>query len=191
MGALVETLNKIASLELKQSSREPQLRGIDLVETLSDLRIVLDPYCQEADVAIHWNIPRNLPPVWADRQRLLQVLLNLTKNSERALEHVTDKVIDISVTARKDGVSVRITDSGPGIAKGQKLFQPLQKGADATGLGLYLSRAFMRSFRGDLRHDPDQAGCCFLLELSVAAAPEEPSLTTELSGEHAHPAPTA
>ena len=62
-------------------------------------------------------------------------------------------------------MSIRFTDTGPGIPADQKIFQPLQKGADATGLGLYLSRAFMRSFRGDLRHDPRHPGCSFVLEL--------------------------
>jgi C4-dicarboxylate-specific signal transduction histidine kinase len=108
--------------------------------------------------------------VQADRHSLLQVLLNLTKNSQRALETSAVKTIEIAASARLGAVEIRLTDSGPGIAPGQKLFQPLQKGADATGLGLYLSRAFMRSFRGDLRHDPDRAGCSFLLELAVAAA---------------------
>jgi signal transduction histidine kinase len=74
---------------------------------------------------------------------------------------------------------MRILDNGPGIPAGQKLFQPLQKGADATGLGLYLSRAFMRSFRGDLRYDPSQPGCCFVLELAalVDAAPVDADAT--------------
>ena len=168
LGATVETLNKIASLELKQSSRDPQLCGIDLVETLSDLRIVLDPYCQEADITPHWNIPRDLPPVWADRQKLLQVLLNLTKNSKRALEHAEVRKIDISANCEDGHVSIRVTDSGPGISSADKLFLPFQEGADATGLGLYLSRAFMRSLHGDLRHDPNVPGCCFVIELAVA-----------------------
>jgi two-component system, LuxR family, sensor kinase FixL len=167
LGATVETLNKIASLELKQSSRDPQLCGIDLVETLNDLRIVLDPYCQEADITLHWNIPRNLPPVWADRQKLLQVLLNLTKNSKRALEHAEVRKIDISANCEDGHVSIRVTDSGPGISSTEKLFLPFQEGADATGLGLYLSRAFMRSLHGDLRHDPAVQGCCFVIELAL------------------------
>jgi two-component system sensor kinase FixL len=171
LGAMVQTLNKIASLELKQSTREPQLCGIDLVETLRDLRIVLDPYCQEADIALHWDIPRELPPVLADRQRLLQVLLNLTKNSKRALERAAVKRIDITA-AREDGhVCIRVSDAGPGISSVEKLFQPFQEGADATGLGLYLSRAFMRSLHGDLRHDPAVPGCCFVIELAVADSP--------------------
>lgn len=117
--------------------------------------------------------------------------MNLTKNSQRALESAPRKVIEIAASSRKDGVSIRITDSGPGIPAGKKLFQPLQKGADATGLGLYLSRAFMRSFRGDLRHepshDPSEAGCCFVLDL-VAAAIEEPASIEDphpLAPEHA------
>jgi signal transduction histidine kinase len=170
LGAMVETLNKIASLELKQSSREPQLCGIDLVETLSDLRIVLDPYCQEADIAIHWDIPRELSPVWADRQKLLQVLLNLAKNSKRAMEEAKVKRIDISAYCEDGQVCIRVTDTGPGISSAEKLFQPFQQAADATGLGLYLSRAFMRSVHGDLRHDPAVPGCCFVIELALAGS---------------------
>jgi len=172
LGSLVETLNKIASLELKQSASDSQIAGIDLIETMEDLRIVLEPYCQEADILVAWNVPKELPPVWADRHSLLQVLLNLTKNSERALADAGEKRIDIVVTAVRSGVLIRITDSGPGIASSEKLFQPFQKGADSTGLGLYLSRAFVRSFRGELRHDPTVPGCSFVIELAVAGSIE-------------------
>jgi two-component system sensor kinase FixL len=169
LGSLVQTLSKIASLELKQSVGSAQPGSTDLNEVLSDLRIVLEPCCEESDIQLHWNIPKNLPLVQADRHSLLQVLLNLAKNSQRALEPVPRKSIEISVSATSDGVSIRFTDSGPGIPAGQKLFQPLQKGAEATGFGLYLSRAFMRSFRGDLRHDPQHPGCSFVLQLATAA----------------------
>lgn len=172
LGSLVETLNKIASLELKQSANDSQMSGIDLIETLEDLRIVLEPYCQEADIAIVWKVPGELPPVWADRHSLLQVLLNLTKNSERALADAGEKRIEISVTESNGTVSIRVTDSGPGIADTGNLFLPFQKGAESTGLGLYLSRAFVRSFRGELRHDPAVAGCSFVIELAAAGGGE-------------------
>jgi two-component system sensor kinase FixL len=183
LGAMVETLNKIASLELKQSSREPQLCGVDLVETLGDLRLVVDPYCQEAEIAIHWDIPDGLPRVWADRQKLLQVLLNLAKNSKRAMENAEVKRIDISARCEDGHVCIRFTDMGPGISSAEKLFQPFQQGADATGLGLYLSRAFMRSLRGDLRHDPTVPGCCFLIELTVNGSAD---VSQELEQNGAH-----
>jgi PAS domain S-box-containing protein len=165
LGSLVETLKKIAALELKQSVGSYEPASVDLNEVLTDLRIIMEPACEESDIQLVWNVPDRLPPVQADRHRLLQVLLNLTRNSQRALEFTPQKTIEVSAAAGTGGVSIRFTDNGPGIPGGQKLFQPLQKDADASGLGLYLSRAFMRSFRGDLRHDPRRAGCSFVVEL--------------------------
>ena len=170
LGSLVETLNRIASMELTQSSSKSDAGAIDLSEALDDLRIVLEPCCHEADIEVHWDIAKDLPPVWADRHRLLQVLLNLTQNSERALRDAEVKRIDVSATVGKGVVSVRVTDTGPGISSVAKLFQPFQEGAESTGLGLYLSRAFVRSFRGELRHDPSVAGCSFVIELAIGGS---------------------
>ena len=170
LGSLVETLNRIASMEMTESSSKSEAGVIDLSEALDNLRIVLEPCCHEADISLHWDIAKDLPPVWADRHRLLQVLLNLTQNSERALRDVEIKRIDISASAGKGVVLVRVTDSGPGISSVPKLFQPFQQGAESTGLGLYLSRAFARSFRGELRHDPSVPGCSFVIELAKAGS---------------------
>jgi signal transduction histidine kinase len=172
LGTLVDTLTRIASVQLKPSEERSRVTGIDLIEVLDDLRMVLDPYCEGAGVSVHWQskMPQALPSVWADRHHLLQALLNLTKNSQRALEGADVKNIVISVSARPDAVSIRVTDSGPGPASAESLFQPFQKGADATGLGLYLSRALLRSFRGDLRYDPAVPGCSFIIDLAVVTS---------------------
>ena len=172
LGSLVETLTRIASVELKQSQRSNTVAGVDLFETLDELRIVLEPYCREAGIDVHWSVPEELPPVWADRHSLLQVLLNLIKNSERALDQAAAKRIDIAVSANAHAVFLRVTDNGPGISSSEKLFQPFQQGAKSTGLGLFLSRAFVRSFHGDLRHDPTVAGCSFVIELAIAGPSE-------------------
>ena len=169
LGSLVETLSKIASLELKRSVGVSELGVADLAEVLTDFRIVLEQMGEESDIQIRWTVPEKLGPVQADRHSLMQVLLNLAKNSQRALEEAREKVIEIAVTPNPNGISIRFTDSGPGLPSGQQIFRPLQKGAQATGLGLYLSRAFMRSFRGDLRHDASHAGCSFVLELAAPA----------------------
>jgi two-component system sensor kinase FixL len=171
LGSLVETLNRIAVLELRQTAGG-DVGAIDLAETLDDLRIVLEPYCAEADIALDWSVPEEIPPVVADRHRLLQALLNLTRNSRRALENSEVKRIAIEVSSTSAGVSVRVADSGPGISMPEKLFQPFQKGAEATGLGLYLSRAFVRSFRGELRHEPAASGCSFVIDLVRAGIPD-------------------
>lgn len=165
LGSLIQTLTKIASLELKRSTGGFTFPRFDLQEVLTDLRIVLEPSCEESEIELRWNVPRDLPRVRADRQLLMQILLNLTKNSQRALETTETKWIEISARKTQEGISISVADSGPGIPIGRELFQPLQKGADATGLGLYLSRAFARSFQGDLRQDPTVAGCSFTLDL--------------------------
>ena len=168
LGSLVEALNKIASMELRQSTGSLEAKVLNLNEILDEARIVLEPYCAESDITVNWKVPERLPYVWADRHALLQVLLNLAKNSRRALEGASLKRIGVSVTIEHGIVAIRVTDTGPGIVSAEKLFQPLQKGAEATGLGLFLSRAFMRSLRGDLRYDSDVPGCCFVIELAIA-----------------------
>ena len=169
LGSLVGTLSRIASLELKRSVGASRSETVDIGEVLTDFRIVLEQMSEESDIQLQWRVPERLGPVQADRHSLMQVLLNLAKNSQRALEAVRDKVIHVAAHSKSDGISIRFTDNGPGIPPDQKIFQPLQKGADATGLGLYLSRAFMRSFGGELRHDAGHPGCSFVLELASAA----------------------
>ena len=172
LGSLVEVLNNIASLELQQGTGGFKTKIVDLTEILDEARIVLEPYCAESDITVNWNIAEKLPYVWADRHGLLQVLLNLTKNSRRALESADLKRIDVSVAVEHGVVSIRVVDTGPGIASTEKLFQPLQKGAHSTGLGLFLSRAIMRSLKGNLRYDPGVPGCCFVIELAIAGIAE-------------------
>jgi two-component system, LuxR family, sensor kinase FixL len=77
------------------------------------------------------------------------------------------KELNISVETGKQQVLVRLLDSGSGVRNAADLFKPFQQGAEATGLGLYLSRAFMRSFQGDLRYEPTPSGACFMVELSL------------------------
>jgi signal transduction histidine kinase len=60
-------------------------------------------------------------------------------------------------------------DSGGGIDHPEHLFHPFQDGAQATGLGLYLSRAFMRSFGGELRYKALPWAACFVVELSTVS----------------------
>jgi PAS domain S-box-containing protein len=185
LGSLVEALSRIASLELRQSGSVSEGGAVDLKEVLDDLRIVLESYCDDVGITLSWHIPEELPAVWADRHRLLQVLLNLTKNSERALARSPVKQISFHVTVRPDSVAVQVCDTGPGIPVLDKLFQPFQQGADATGLGLYLSRELVRSFHGDLRHEASTSGCCFAINMLRADTYETiASATVEENATH-------
>lgn len=174
LGTLVDALTRIATAQLKRTSRQSRAGSVDLREVLDDIRLVLDPYCEDAGIEVSWHydVPDQLLQVRVDRHHLLQALLNLVKNSQRALQGSEVKRIAFSATAAREVVSLRVSDSGPGPAAIGRLFQPFQHGAASTGLGLYLSRALLRSFRGDLRYDPNP-GCSFVIDLPLAALREQ------------------
>jgi C4-dicarboxylate-specific signal transduction histidine kinase len=165
LGSLVEGLGKIATLELRQSAGSEEPAPVDLGSILDELRIVTEPSLRESGVLLRWHVPKTLPRVWAERHDLLQVLLNLTKNSQRAMQDQEEKEFRVSACVEDERVVVRVRDTGHGISNPERLFQPFQEGAEATGLGLYISRALVRTFNGDLRYEPGPAGCCFALEL--------------------------
>ncbi len=174
LGTLIETLEKIAALELRQTPY-PAAR-VDLPALLEELRIVIEAALREEGIGVSWHIEPGLPAVWADRQSLMQVFLNLTKNSQRAMRDRPCR--ELKITAHLDGghVAVRVQDTGGGVEYPNQLFHPFQPGAQSTGLGVYLSRALLRSFYGDLRYEPEpgagsrQGGSTFVVELSPVPA---------------------
>jgi signal transduction histidine kinase len=168
LATLVSGLERIASLELRQTATEAA-DGIDLLALLDELHIVVEPPLRDSGIELRWSLPASLPLVWADRHTLLQVFLNLTKNSARAMESSEVKVLTIAASVESGRVHVRVEDTGTGVAAPERLFQPFQPGAESTGLGLYVSRALVRGFRGDLMHVPRAAGCCFTISLTVVA----------------------
>ena len=165
LGDLVEGLGRIATLELRQSAGSEELARVDLGSVLDELRIVTEHPLLESGVLVRWDVPKVLPRVWAERHNLLQVLLNLTHNSQRAMQDQEVKELSVSACLERDRVVVRLHDTGHGISNPEHLFQPFQEGAEATGLGLYISRALVRTFNGDLRYEPGSSGCCFALDL--------------------------
>jgi two-component system sensor kinase FixL len=174
LGSLLEGLLRIAGLELRES--KPEAEYVDLGPILEELRIVIESEFQETDIDIDWRVQEPLPPVWAARQELLQAFLNITKNSQRAMQQNPapqgPKRLLVEASRENDAVQVRFIDSGPGVTAPDHLFRPFQAGAEANGLGLYLSRAFVRSFRGDILHQAQPSGACFVVVL--ATAPEAP-----------------
>jgi two-component system, LuxR family, sensor kinase FixL len=164
LGTLVLALERIAAMDLRQTASHAG--GVEVQSLIDELRIVIESGLRDNGVTSQWEMESDLPPVWADRQSLMQVFLNLTKNSERAMQNQERK--ELTVTARREGpsVAIRFRDNGGGVAHPERLFRPFQEEAQSTGLGLYLSRAFMRSFKGDLHYEPEAGGSTFVVELS-------------------------
>jgi PAS domain S-box-containing protein len=167
LGTLVRGLERMASLELRQTTRAVP-ESVDLRAVLEELRIVIAPSFEDAEISISWDVPEHLPRVWADRQALLQAFLNIVKNSQRAMERQDRKHLSVRTSQDGNFVTVRFFDTGPGVSDPRQLFEPFQPGAQASGLGLYLSRTFVRVFNGDLCYEPQAEGCCFAVLLAKA-----------------------
>jgi C4-dicarboxylate-specific signal transduction histidine kinase len=106
----------------------------------------------------------------------MQVFLNVITNSIRALSKQESRTLSVAARTEGNRVLVEFTDSGGGVAQPEHLFRPFQEGADSSGLGLYLSRAFLRSFGGEIRYQPVAGGACFTVSLNRADSPEQDSL---------------
>jgi two-component system sensor kinase FixL len=163
---LITGLERIARLELSARVHD-QLEEVSLRGVLDNLRIVIEPDWRESEGVVYWELPTNMPAVLADPSGLLQALLNLVRNSHRAVQQSTLRELRISVSVHDQKACVRVEDSGPGIPAPECLFQPFQPGAEGTGLGLYVSRAVVRSYGGELRFEPSPHGSRFLIELQV------------------------
>jgi two-component system sensor kinase FixL len=159
-------LERIASGALSGTVHDA-LEPVALRDVLDDLRIVIEPEWREIEGAVVWLLAAEMPVVLAERHGLLQAFLNLAQNSHRAVQTCSTRELRVLVSVQEPVVHVRFQDTGPGISKPDCLFQPFQSGADGAGLGLYLSRAVVRSYGGELCYEPQGAGTCFRVDLPV------------------------
>lgn len=167
LSQLVAGLEQIASMDLHWRAQDT-LDHVSLQEVLDDLRIVIEPDWREIGGQICWSLPPSMPLVVAERHGLLQAFLNLAQNSHRAVHDCPRRQLSISVAVEEQTASIRFRDTGPGVHAPEHLFEPFHPGSDGSGLGLYVSRAMVRSYGGNLRFEPQSSGACFTVEVPTA-----------------------
>lgn len=164
LGQLVAGIRKLAHMELQDAQR-PGASSSNLRDVLNQLRILIGSAWQEKDAEIHWpDVPSSIA-VAADSFAVLQACLNVSNNSLAAVEGAQRRELTIDVKAAEKSVQIVFVDSGRGVAEPEALFQPFRSQSGNIGLGLYISRALMRRYGGDVRYERSQAGACFLLEV--------------------------
>ncbi len=168
LSTLVGGLETIASGELRWQAHE-RLVEISLQQVLDDLRIVIEPAWREIDGTVHWKLPSRTPVILADRRGLLQAFLNLAQNSLRAVQDSARRELTIAVSVEEERALIRFRDTGAGIAAPEHLFEAFQPGADGSGLGLYVSRAVVRGYGGEVRFEPTETGSCFAVEVQTVS----------------------
>lgn len=168
LGTLIHGMERLSDLDIVRSADQGR-QAVELGPVLDEARILIESACRESGTELSWKVKEKLPIVWADRYGLIQVFLNLAKNSLRAMEDSSDKRLTVETAGNGDYFIVRIRDSGPGIPNSQNLFRPFEPGAEASGLGLYVSQSIMKNFGGDLVFEPQELGCCFAITMQLAS----------------------
>ena len=172
LSSLIDGLARIAAFELEAGKAAP-LTSTDLHQILDQLRVVIEPDWIDLNGTIAWRLEDVTLRVPADAHALLQVFLNLTQNSLRAVQaSPATPRLDIHARRAGESVMVSVVDSGPGVRDTSTLFQPFRENADGSGLGLYVSRALVRTFGGDRRYVPTESGCQF--DVILPLEPVEP-----------------
>lgn len=140
-------------------------------------------------VAIEEEFDPSLPPVMANPDSLVQVLLNLLSNAfEACRSDATPRIAvrtrfasGIQLHAGPGGkplrlpIELRVSDNGPGIdpALRDHIFEPFVTGKkNGQGLGLALVQKLVREMNGRITHDRDEAGgwTHFRIHLPVASS---------------------
>ena len=121
------------------------------------------------DQNVVWKnqIPEDMQ-VFADREQLYRVLMNLVRNAAEAIKDKGE--IEISATYNGNLIEIRVADNGPGIPDQAKahLFEPFAGSVKSggTGLGLSIARELMQSHGGDVRLlKTDIHGTIFVINL--------------------------
>ena len=138
------------------------------------------------------DIAPDLPLVYADEARIIQVLNNLISNAIKYSPAGSEVRVASEVT--HDAVVIHVRDHGPGISREDqaRLFQrffrtesAVKKSIPGTGLGLYLCRSIIEAHSGQIWVESDgEHGSTFSFSL-----PRAPSLLAADSTTQNHPPP--
>jgi len=153
----------------------PTVEPVDLVPHVTEAISLVVPTAREDGIELRFEPPSAIPIVSANTEVIQHVMLNLLVNAIQSCGSEGGR-IDVSI---EDGNEVRvfIKDSGCGIHPEDRkhLFEPFRSHKPSgTGLGLFLSRTFMRRFGGDVRlleSQPGVGSCfeiCFRRDVEVA-----------------------
>lgn len=160
--------------ELGGSNRQREA-GIDVAETIHEALTLLQSHLRQ--VLVEEHLEPNLPCIWGNASELIQMWVNILKNGCEALRyaHTVSPRLTIVTRLRSRQIEVVLGNNGPPIPEDirEKLFQPRitsKRGRGVRmglGLGLYLVKCLVESYKGELLVDSDLEGTCFTVRLPL------------------------
>jgi signal transduction histidine kinase len=166
-------LSKIEEGKIQLDAGRVSLGGLvhEVMETVK-------PLAAEKRVLLEVTVPEPSVLVWADRDKVTQVLMNLIGNAIKFTP--SDGTVGVSAANDRSGwVRVSIRDTGPGIPANEqekifeKFYQVTQDGGPkpkGTGLGLAISKSLVELHGGKVWVESEEGrGSTFSFILPVSA----------------------
>jgi len=150
MSRLIRDLLDVARIEAGGLSVDPEPTAVEgLVREAVE---IARPRARDQEIAVEARVAEGLPPVRADRDRILQVLSNLLGN---ALKFTPGGgAVRVEATCRNGEVTLEVVDTGPGIAPGdqehlfERFWQVERSDRGGAGLGLAIVKGIVEAHGG-------------------------------------------
>jgi signal transduction histidine kinase len=177
---LTRLINQVLDLAKIESGKvEWRIAQLDLNDVINESLAATSQLFSEKKVKLQTRLPERVPPVLADRDRLIQVVVNLLSNGVKFCDS-RDGRVWVAVSVEDDALRVDVRDNGKGVRPQEQsiIFEKFRQAGDAltekpkgTGLGLAISREIITHFGGRLWVESGPGGgATFSFTLPRAAA---------------------
>lgn len=147
----IDNLSSIAS-EFSNFAKMPQAQN-DRFNLVEKINTVVNLFSNnEVEFILNFNNLKTVE-VFADKEQISRVFINLFKNAIQAVEKGVQPVININLYREKDKAIVKVTDNGNGIAEElrDKMFRPnFTTKSSGMGLGLAISKNIIEDIGGSI-----------------------------------------
>ena len=173
---LTRVVRIIQDLLSSTRQRQPEPTWLPVEQVISPAAVLMEPAFHAKEITLTVEIPKDLPLVWADAEKMHQVLVNVLANALAATP--LHGAVTISVEARAASsdeldrgrrvtdamsplvITIAVRDTGCGMPETdvQKAFEPFfttKAVGTGTGLGLFLSRETVLAHGGSLVLESD------------------------------------
>ncbi|MDH3672288.1 MAG: sensor histidine kinase [Gammaproteobacteria bacterium] len=156
---LTRLINQVLDLaKIEARHVEWHMEDVDLRQIIEDAVAAVSQLFNERKVALKSQLPPVAAIVNADRDRMIQVVINLLSNAAKFCEPKLGRV-EVSLVANQDKLRVAVVDNGPGIPSDQAkhIFEKFHQVADqqmskprGTGLGLAITKLIVEHHGGKI-----------------------------------------
>lgn len=150
---------------------QSQFGPVDAHRVLGEVVLLTKQFAKQQNVTVADETPEGLPDIWADEDRLKQIIVNLISNAIQAMPD--GGKLTIATTTREGYLRIAFTDTGIGISSEEKdrIFDPFHTTrAEGSGLGLSIVHRIVDAHNGYITAESEPgAGSTFTVGLPLAS----------------------